>query len=272
MFDHASIAAETVKDNLQKHIVVFDDTMRDKTMQELSISLRLPDPLRSKGRCVLTVPGRKIEFNAHGEELKMSERVRLQSDNASPVSSAGYDGQIQNSMPYYSEFAGQIIDVLKCTGRERFDWMDLGCGTGSLVEKAVKAFPGSRFVMADPAENMLALAKARFEGRDFEFINAASQDVPVMKERFDVISAVQCHHYLSEAERVQVSRNIYESLRPEGFYFCFENIIYEDKEITDFEMRRWAQYRIRHGYARADLEEFLGRLGKNYFPITVREH
>ena len=196
----------------------------------------------------------------------------MKSDNASPVSSAGYDKQIVNSMPYYNEFAGQIIDVLQCTGRKSFEWLDLGCGTGSLAEKVLEVFPESKFVLVDPAENMLDQARARFKEYDFGFADVGSQDFPAMEECFDVISAVQCHHYLNKTERLHVTEKIYKSLRFGGYYFCFENIISEDPDITDFEMRRWAEYRIRHGYERSDMENFLARRGKNYFPITVKEH
>lgn len=194
------------------------------------------------------------------------------SDNASPINSSEYDVQIQNSLPYYSEFADQIIDIIKCTGKDRFEWMDLGCGTGLLSEKVLSSFPDSFFVLADPADNMLAQARERFSGSGFEFIKAGSQDIPVMKNRFDVISAIQCHHYLTMSERIQATENIYGSLKSGGYYFCFENIVFDDPEITDFEMRRWAEYRIRHGYDRADLDAFLARRGKNYFPITIDEH
>jgi len=43
-------------------------------------------------------------------------------------------------------------------------WLDTGCGTGNLVELALKAFPDTRFILADPTEKMLHAAVARLKG------------------------------------------------------------------------------------------------------------
>ena len=72
-------------------------------------------------------------------------------DNTTPMSAAEYDDKINNTIPYYSEFYAQTLDVITQCGFSELDWLDLGCGTGTLEEKALQVFPLARFVAVDPS-------------------------------------------------------------------------------------------------------------------------
>ena len=209
--------------------------------------------------------------------------MNTNSDNASPLDSATYDRQITSSLPYYGEFAIQIRDILDLhrtvkaeTGTEPEDaameWLDLGCGTGILEEKMLAVYPDTHFTLLDPAENMLAQAKARFRNKDFEYICAPSQGLPLMENRFDVATAVQSHMYLHMEERPGTLKRIYDDLKPGGIFINIETFVDEDPAVREFELRRWGEYRIRHGFERADLENWMSRCGVNYYPITIPEY
>ena len=57
------------------------------------------------------------------------------------------------------------------------DWLDLGCGTGSLEEMAFQRFSEIDFVLVDPAEKMLEQAKEKLRNREVQYICAGSADI-----------------------------------------------------------------------------------------------
>ncbi len=196
----------------------------------------------------------------------------MKNDNASPMASGDYDRQIANSMPYYREFLEQILDILQQRGLGEGAWLDLGCGTGTLAALAHERFPQVRFVLADPSESMLKLAQGKLKGLGAEFLCAGSEELPAFPGRFQVATAVQCHHYLRPEERERVVERVFTSLSEGGIFLFFENIVPEDGSLMEFEMRRWARYRVEHGFPADAVEEFLARCGVNYFPISIPDH
>ena len=107
--------------------------------------------------------------------------------------------------------------------------MDTGCGTGSLVNKAIEEFPDTKFLLLDPSEGMLDQARKKLSsyptGR-LEFLRASptQEFSQKLKEKPDVITAVQCHHYLNREGRTKSTRVCYNILEKGGVYVTFENI------------------------------------------------
>ena len=62
-----------------------------------------------------------------------------------------------------------------------------------------------RFTLSDPSENMLNEAKKKLEGKKNRFMNLASHEFEFESE-YDVITAVQCHHYYRPEEREKAIR------------------------------------------------------------------
>lgn len=196
----------------------------------------------------------------------------MKNDNASPMASGEYDAQIANSMPYYREFLAQILDIVQQRGLAEGEWLDLGCGTGSLAALAHGRFPQARFTLADPSENMLKLAGEKLAGLDADYLCAGSEELPAFPGRFQVITAVQCHHYLRPEGREKAVQTAFVSLKDGGIFLYFENVVPEEEALLEFELRRWARYRVEHGFPADGVEDFLARCGVNYFPISVPAH
>ena len=88
----------------------------------------------------------------------------------------------------------------------------------------------------------------------------------------DVITAVLCHHYLRESERVQATEKCHRLLKQGGIFITFENI----RPLTAVDTRtgkaNWKNFQIARGKTLADAENHIQRFGVEYFPITVQEH
>lgn len=89
--------------------------------------------------------------------------MKMSKDNFTPLNANQYDNAISNTLPYYMDFFEQTFEVVEQSGYERLEWLDLGCGTGMLEEKAVKRFDDIHFVLVDPSSEMLHVAKKKLK-------------------------------------------------------------------------------------------------------------
>ena len=195
----------------------------------------------------------------------------MENDNTTPMAASEYDKKINQTIPYYSEFYSQTLDIVEQCEFEKMNWLDLGCGTGTLEELAYRKFPEAQFVLVDPSEKMLEQAKIKLKNKPLQYI-CSSSDAISFPAGFDVVTAIQSHHYMYEEQRKTATERVYQALKKGGIYICFENIIPEDEEIKNFELKRWGRYQQRCGKTEKEAKEHNARCGKNYFPLTMAQH
>jgi tRNA (cmo5U34)-methyltransferase len=197
-------------------------------------------------------------------------------DNATPFRAAEYDAQVRKAIPYYEMLHDQTIDLVRAARPDAALWLDTGCGTGALVEKALPLFLKTQFLVADPSEAMLEGARARLAnaaGR-VSFVGALpSETLPGrLTEAPDVITAIQCHHYHKPDGRGAATKACYDILAPGGLYVTFENTRPLSGEGTRIGIERWKAYQLSRGRTPEEADAHLARFDREYFPITVLEH
>lgn len=199
------------------------------------------------------------------------------SENKTPHLPEDYDTKISAVLPYYSSFHQETINLVRSLPDTPKVWMDTGCGTGSLVSKSIEQFPDTKFLMLDPSEGMLRQAREKLEpytSERLEFLRATptqefSQE---LEEKPDVITAIQCHHYLDRENRIRAVKKCYELLKEGGIFITFENIRPLTDEGISTGKRYWGQFQSGHGRTEDEVEAHLERFGTEYFPITIEEH
>jgi len=195
------------------------------------------------------------------------------SDNSTPHSADTYDVQVRNTLPYYDSFHEQTINLIKAMHLNPKLWLDTGCGTGTMVQKAIAAFPKTHFVLSDPSEKMLEIAKAKLAGSNVEFLNAArTQNIEWHDKPFDVVTAIQSHHYQSAKGRTEATAACFKMLILKGVYVNFENIKPITQEGIVIGKELWKQFQISRGRDLATAESHMKRFGVEYQPITIEEH
>ena len=70
-----------------------------------------------------------------------------------------YDEKIGKTIPYYRSLHFEAMNVIRSLDRPPSTWLDTGCGTGAMVRAAVHLFPDTHFVLTDPSESMLQVAR-----------------------------------------------------------------------------------------------------------------
>lgn len=199
------------------------------------------------------------------------------SENKTPHLPEDYDAKISTVLPFYSFFHQETINLVRSLPSPPEVWMDTGCGTGSLVSKAIEQFPDTKFLMLDPSEGMLEQAREKlssYPSERLEFLKASpSQEFSQeLEERPDVITAIQCHHYLDQENRAKAIKRCYELLKEGGFFITFENISPLTEEGISVGKRYWGDFQFRNGRTEEEIEVHLERFGTEYFPINIEEH
>ncbi|WP_406656015.1 class I SAM-dependent methyltransferase [Methanolobus sp. ZRKC2] len=197
--------------------------------------------------------------------------------NKTPHLPEDYDTKIKSVLPYYSSFHLETINFVKSLPSTPKIWMDTGCGTGSLISEAIEQFPDTKFLMLDPSEKMLELAKDKFPSynhKRVEFLKASptQEFSQKLEKKPDAITAIQCHHYLDRENRTKALKKCYELLKKGGIFITFENISPLTEEGISVGKRYWGEFQSVHGRSEDEVEAHLKRFGAEYFPINVEEH
>lgn len=195
-------------------------------------------------------------------------------DNTSSYNSSIYDAKITNVLPYYTEFHSQVIDVAKMIYLKKegsLKWLDTGCGTGTLAFRALGELPDTEFTLCDPSEGMLEQAKEKLRGKDIRFINAAS-DALSCENEFDMVTAIQSHHYYDLKTRETAVKNCHKALKDGGIFITFENIRMSTDESDAMALNRWGQFLLDHGWTPEEVKAHQARRGVEMFPITIEQH
>lgn len=195
--------------------------------------------------------------------------------NNTPYNAAEYDENIRKTIPYYEAFSDETIRLVKAVRPLPELWVDTGCGTGYLVSKALPEFPDTRFILADPSKDMLEQASQRLAGQaNVRFLEPVGSQgfAKQLTEKADVVTAIQCHHYLQKEQRAGALRACHEILKDGGLLVVFENIRPATEEGLKIGLELWRQFQLSQGRSEAAVDTHLKRFDVEYFPITVREH
>lgn len=197
--------------------------------------------------------------------------------NSTPHLPEDFDARISSVIPYYSCFHQETVNFIKSLPFNPKIWFDTGCGTGNLVNKAIKEFPSTKFLLLDPSEGMLNQAKEKLSSCSanmLEFLKASSTQefAQELEENPDIITAIQCHHYLNRENRVRATNVCYNLLKEDGVYITFENIRPLTEEGIVIGKQYWHNFQLAYGRTETEIKEHLERFDNEYFPITIEEH
>jgi tRNA (cmo5U34)-methyltransferase len=194
-------------------------------------------------------------------------------DNLTAHSAETYDREIAATIPFYETIHAETLDLVRAAHPEVRLWLDTGCGTGRLVERALPSFPTTRFLLADPSEAMLARARERLAGQErVTFLPPAATEHLTHARRPDVITAILAHHYLSVAARQQALRICHDLLAEGGLFVTAEIIEPATKEGVHLGLVRWRRFQLEHGRSAEAIESHLSRFGTKVFPISLEAH
>lgn len=200
--------------------------------------------------------------------------MSTRNDNTTPHRAEEYDLKVRQTIPLYDSLHRETIDLVRTLRPNAALWLDTGCGTGHLAGLAVPAFPRCSFLLADPSEAMLAIARSKLaeHWHRVHILDPADTAAVRLDRAPDVITAIQAHHYLDRKGRERATARCYELLGEGGLYVTFENTSPETGEGIRLGLERRKRFLVDSGRSMAEAEAHAKRFGTEYFPITVSEH
>lgn len=193
-------------------------------------------------------------------------------DNKSAFNVNAYDKNVRKVIPFYDEIYEQIISVIKAyCGDNALSVLDTGSGTGTLGLKVCEELNLSELVLCDPSDKMLSDAKTKLKNSPCQFICAGSETLN-FKSRFDVVTAIQSHHYFDRATRETAVRNCYNALKSDGIFIYFENTAPFTETGRKIMLCRLEEYQLSKDRSAEEVKSHLARYNKEFFPITISAH
>jgi tRNA (cmo5U34)-methyltransferase len=172
--------------------------------------------------------------------------------------SQDYDANRQFFIPLYETFYQSAISILNFnTPSPKI--LDLGAGTGLMSAYVLAAYPQAQITLIDQAEDMLNLAKQRFNGN--ENLSYITDDYisHVFEDKFDgIVSALSIHH-LSDENKKQLYKNCFSSLHDGGMFVNADQVLSSDPLIEDQIISIWHDFVKQSGVSEDELAAFYHR-------------
>ncbi|MCQ2063568.1 MAG: class I SAM-dependent methyltransferase [Fibrobacter sp.] len=179
-----------------------------------------------------------------------------------------YDKNRRKFIPYFDDYyiaTTELIAKEICTVPRKI--VDLGAGTGILTQFWYEHFPEARYVLVDIAEEMLAIAKKRFNGCANVEYRAMDYSVALPDctngedgaSRPDIfISALSIHH-LEHEQKKNLFKMIYENLPAGGIFVNYDQFCLDDATLNASVEAHWTKGILASGLAQSEIERWQSR-------------
>ncbi len=200
------------------------------------------------------------------------------SKNATPFIPENYDKSVREVIPFYDTILTESVDIVRTVKPDVKQWLDTGCGTGYMVEKAAPLFPDATFILADPSGDMLNAAAQRLKSYPDHRVKflppTPTEGLPPYIGEFkpQVITAILCHHYCRPRQRRIATGICYSLLESGGLYITVENVMPDSMAGIHLSLERWKRFQIEQGRTAKKAIKHTKRFNSEYFPITINEH
>ena len=192
--------------------------------------------------------------------------------NSSAFRALQYDDNIRRVIPFYDEIYRQIFSLIHAYfGSRPLSVLDTGCGTGHFGCMAQDMLSLSELVLCDPSAEMLAAAADKLKNNPCQMLHVGSESLP-FENRFDVVTAIQSHHYFDKAARKTAVSHCFRALRPNGLFICFENTAPDTSIGKKLMLRQLEEFEYQCGRSKEEIQRHSNRYGSEFFPITINDH
>jgi tRNA (cmo5U34)-methyltransferase len=174
-------------------------------------------------------------------------------DNLGRVKS--YDADMDLMHPNRPRMVDVMLDVLAAAEHKPTTVLDLGSGTGFLLQRLLVRFPGIRVVAVDGARSMLDLARARlgdlaarveYRIGDFRTLAELCRDIA----SFDAVTSSFALHHLDPEAKATLFRTVHDLIHAGGWFLNGDVILAEDDGLEALIQRMRVQGIVRRAAGR----------------------
>ena len=167
----------------------------------------------------------------------------------------------------YEEMMAKVSDIIFGHDPNPRIWLDTGCGTGGLVRNNLGRFPKTQFILSDPSEDNISVAKEYMHGdQRCLYVQRRTDELNFGDSTLDAVSAILCHHYYSDIEQKKKAlSNCCRMLRDGGILITAEHVRHDDQETAD---KEWLAHMRSAGLPDELAQNMVDRRDREYFPMT----
>ena len=139
-----------------------------------------------------------------------------------------YNKMCQLMVPGYNFLQNAVIDILKFESMEKIVLLDLGAGSGILIENVLKEFPDSTCYYLDSSDEFISVAKERLQKYE-DRVNYIRSDFSrnwesEITEKPTVITSMSAIHHLQTENKKKLYQKCYDMLEEEGWFFNIDEM------------------------------------------------
>ncbi len=154
-----------------------------------------------------------------------------------------FDRIIQQLIPYYEEMLQALLSAIPFDKDSTIQVLDLGCGTGTLAQHILNAFPRARVTCLDFSEQMIGMAQAKLaEFSRVTYVVQNFQEDPLTGPYHAVVSSLALHHLITEAEKQTFYRRIYKSLARGGCFYNADVVLGASEHLQSAYLEHWKEF------------------------------
>ncbi len=140
-----------------------------------------------------------------------------------------YDGQRRVLIPCFDDFYSIAVEGLHFkTSTPKI--LDLGAGTGILSQFVLEKYPQADITLLDFAEQMLGVARERFNNRKNVSFQVADMMSFEPQQKYDAVVSSLAIHHLTDEDKQKLFKKIHGMLNKGGFFVNAEQV----KGTTDY--------------------------------------
>lgn len=164
-----------------------------------------------------------------------------------------YDSKRKKFIPCFDAFYRNSTEFITANIDEPGRVVDLGAGTGLLAYFWYQQFPNAAYVLVDIAEEMLNVARRRFDGIPNVSYRAENYIQKLPDGMFDaVVSALSIHH-LEDGEKVELFARIYDRLPDGGLFVNYDQFCAGQPEMNCWFDTYWEGQLTENGLTANDI-------------------
>jgi tRNA (cmo5U34)-methyltransferase len=157
-----------------------------------------------------------------------------------------YDKMCQLMVPGYDVMQDTLINILKFENLEKIVLLDLGAGSGILIEKVLKEFPDSTCYYIDYSDDFMTITQERLKNyRDrVTYIKSDFCDdwESEIKEKPNIVTSMSAIHHLSNKNKKRLYKKCYNILSENSWFFNIDEMKTINKDAYLRSLYYWINY------------------------------
>ncbi len=184
---------------------------------------------------------------------------------------AAFDSMIRKLVPYYDRMIDVLVSIIPFPADERFDVMDLGCGTGAVSSAIAGQFPNAEFTCVDMSENMLRMAEVKL-GVPITSIQADFNTFEFPRKYDLIVSSLALHHLVTDGDKLAFYEKIFSALKPGGQFINIDVVLAANDTLQDTYHEELKSFMAEH-ITREELDrDWIPKYGSVDYPVSMTMH